>query len=131
MNDFVNDFKPHLYLINLRLLVISIFLNYASIILCYLDRTEFLFYLLSEFIKNSCSKFAKLCIACSVLRLYINGLEAVSLCFAYKYTHLLEHNELEIYNTALGYASCSIENFSFIVRPARSCICKQNTHNSL
>ena len=66
MNDFVNDFKPHLYLINLWLFAISIFLNYASIILCYLDTT-----ILSLFIKNSCSKFAKLCIACSVLRLYI------------------------------------------------------------
>ena len=43
MNDFVNDFKPHLYLINLLLFVISIFLNYASIILCYLDTTEFSF----------------------------------------------------------------------------------------
>ena len=45
----------------------AIFLNYASIILCYLDTTEFLVYLL----KNYCSKFAKFCIACSVLRLYI------------------------------------------------------------
>ena len=43
MNDFVNDLKPHLNLINLWLVVISIFLNYASLILCYLDTTEFLF----------------------------------------------------------------------------------------
>ena len=28
-------------------------------------------------------------------------------------------------------ASCSIQNFSFIVRSVRACICKQNTHNSL
>ena len=28
-------------------------------------------------------------------------------------------------------ASCSIQNFSFIVHSARVCICKQNTHNSL
>ena len=28
-------------------------------------------------------------------------------------------------------ASCSIQNFSFIVQSARACICKQNTHNSL
>ena len=28
-------------------------------------------------------------------------------------------------------ASCSIQNFSFIVHSARACICKQNTHNSL
>ena len=52
MNDFVNDFKPHLYLINLWLFVISIFLNYASIILCYLDRTEFLFYLLKILVQS-------------------------------------------------------------------------------
>ena len=28
-------------------------------------------------------------------------------------------------------ASCSIQNFSFIVHSVRACICKQNTHNSL
>ena len=28
-------------------------------------------------------------------------------------------------------ASCSIQNFSFIIHLARACICKQNTHNSL
>ena len=28
-------------------------------------------------------------------------------------------------------ASCSMQNFSFIVHSARACICKQNTHNSL
>ena len=28
-------------------------------------------------------------------------------------------------------ASCSIQNFSFIVHSARACICKQNTHNRL
>ena len=53
MNDFVNDFKPHLYLINLWLFVISIFLNYASIILCYLDTTEFLVYLLKILVQST------------------------------------------------------------------------------
>ena len=38
------------------------------------------------------------------------------------------HNEREIFNTARGYASCSIENFEFIVLPASACICKQNTN---
>ena len=28
-------------------------------------------------------------------------------------------------------ASCSTQNFPFIVHSARACICKQNTHNSL
>ena len=28
-------------------------------------------------------------------------------------------------------ASCSIQNFSFIIHLARACICKQSTHNSL
>ena len=28
-------------------------------------------------------------------------------------------------------ASCSMQNFSFIVHYDRACICKQNTHNSL
>ena len=27
-------------------------------------------------------------------------------------------------------ASCSIQNFSFIVHSARACICKQNTHKN-
>ena len=85
MNDFVNDFKPHLYLINLRLFVISIFLNYASIILCYLDRTEFLFYLLKIFVQSS-----RNCVLGAVYSdCILKGLEAVSSCFVYKYTHLL------------------------------------------
>ena len=61
----------------------------------------------------------------------LKGLEAVvSVLFTNTRT-CWQHNELEIFNTVLGYASCSIGNFSFIVRPARACICKQNTHNSL
>jgi len=43
----------------------------------------------------------------------------------------LLYNELEIFNTALSFASCSIGNFLFIVQQARACILKQNTHNSL
>ena len=43
----------------------------------------------------------------------------------------LPYNELEIFNAALSFASCSIENFPFIVREGRACIWKQNTHNSL
>ena len=85
MNDFVNDFKPHLYLINLRLFVISVFLNYASIILCYLDRTEFLFYLLKILVQSS-----RNCVLGAVYSdCILKGLEAVSSCFVYKYTHLL------------------------------------------
>ena len=38
------------------------------------------------------------------------------------------HNEREIFNTALGVAECSIENFEFIGLPASACICKQNTN---
>ena len=106
--------------------MISIFLNYASIILCYLiDTTEFLF--IKILVKSSRNCVLRAVYSDCILK----GLETVSSYFVYKYTHLLPHNELEIFNTALGYASCSIENFSFIVRPARACICKQNTHNSL
>ena len=85
MNDFVNDFKPHLYLIYLWLFVISIFLNYASIILCYLARTEFLFYLLKILVQSS-----RNCVLRAVYSdCILNGLEAVTSCFVYKYTHLL------------------------------------------
>ena len=61
-----------------------VILNYAGISLYFLDTTEFLF------INYSCSKFAKLCIACNVKAdCILKGLEAVSSCFVYEYTHLL------------------------------------------
>ena len=85
MNDFVNDFKPHLYLINLWIFVISIFLNYASITLCYLDTTEFLVYLLKILVQSSRNFVLRAVYSDCILK----GLEAVSSCFVYKYTHLL------------------------------------------
>ena len=58
----------------------------------------------------------------------IYGLEnVVSVLFSNTRTCLL-YKELEIFNTALSFASCSIENFLFIVRYARACILKQNTN---
>ena len=83
MNDFVNDFKPHLIFNYIWLFVISIFLNYASIILYYLDTTEFLFIkILVQSLQN--------CVLRAVYSDYIlKRLEAVSLCFVCKYTHLL------------------------------------------
>ena len=74
MNNFVKDFK---------LFVISIFLNYASIILYYLDTTEFLFIKILDQSSRNCVLGAVYsdCI--------LKGLETVSSCFVYKYTHLL------------------------------------------
>ena len=64
-------------------IVISIFLNYASLILYYLDTTEFLF--IKILVQSSRN--------CVLRALYsdciLKGLEAVSSCFVYKYTHLL------------------------------------------
>ena len=46
----------------------------------------------------------------------IYGLETVaSVLFSNTRTRLL-YNEREIFNTALSFASCSIENFEFIVQ---------------
>ena len=105
--------------------MISIFLNYASIILYYLDTTDFLFIKLLDQSSRNCVLRAVYsdCI--------LKGLEAVSSCFVYKYNICLQIHALEIFNTALGYASCSIENFSFIVWPARACICNYNIDRSL
>ena len=63
--------------------MISIFLNYAGIILYYLNTTEFLF---AKILVQS----SRNCILRAVYSDYIlKGLEAVSSCFVYKYTHLL------------------------------------------
>ena len=63
--------------------MISIFLNYASIILYYLDTSEFLFIKILDQSSRNCVLRAVYsdCI--------LKGLEAVSSCFVYKYTHLL------------------------------------------
>ena len=74
----MNDFKPHLYLTTL--------INYANIILCYLlARTEFLFYLLKILVQSSRNCVLRAVYSDCILK----GLEAVSSCFVYKYTHLL------------------------------------------
>ena len=63
--------------------MISIFLNYAGIILYFLDTTEFLFIIIIDQSSRNCVLRAVYsdCI--------LKGLEAVSSCFVYKYTHLL------------------------------------------
>ena len=83
MNDFVNDFKPRLHLTMYGFFVISLFLNYASIFFCYLDTTEFLF--IRILVQSSRNCVLRAVYSDSILK----GLEAVSSCFVYKYTHLL------------------------------------------
>ena len=63
--------------------MISIFLNYASIILCYLDTTEFLF--IKILVQSSRNCVLRAVYSDCILK----GLEAVSSYFVYKYTHLL------------------------------------------
>ena len=63
--------------------MISIFLNYASIILCYLDTTEFLF--IKILVQSSQNCVLRAVYSDCILK----GLEAVSSYFVYKYTHLL------------------------------------------
>ena len=63
--------------------MISIFLNYASIILYYLDTTEFLFIKILD--QNSRNCVLRAVYSDCILK----GLEAVSSCFVYKYTHML------------------------------------------
>ena len=63
--------------------MISIFLNYASIILYYFDTTEFLF--IKILVQSS-----RNCVLCAMYSdCILKGLEAVNSCFVYKYTHLL------------------------------------------
>ena len=63
--------------------VISIFLNYASIILYYLDRTEFMFI---KILVQSSRNFVLRAVYSDCI---LKGLEAVSSCIVYKYTHAL------------------------------------------
>ena len=63
--------------------MISIFLNYASIILYYLDTTEFLF--IKTLVQSSQNCVLRAVYSDCILK----GLEAVSSCFVCKYTHLL------------------------------------------
>ena len=61
-------------------------LNYASIILCYLDTTEFLIVYLLKILVQSSRNFVLRAVYSDCI---FKGLEAVSSCFVYKYTHLL------------------------------------------
>ena len=63
--------------------MIFIFFNYASIILYYLDTTEFLF--IKILVQSSQNCVLRAVYSDCILK----GLEAVSSCFVYKYTHLL------------------------------------------
>ena len=63
----------------------------------------------------------------------LNVLETVKFVFCLQIHALAErimYSKFSILHSATA-ASCNIENFSFIIRSARACICKQNTHNSL
>ena len=63
----------------------------------------------------------------------LNVLETVKFVFCLQIHALAEctmNSKFCILHSASA-ASCSIQKFSFIVRSARACICKQNTHNSL
>ena len=63
----------------------------------------------------------------------LNVLETVKFVFCFQIHALAEctmNSKFCILHSAPA-ASCSIQNFSFIVHLARACICKQNTHNSL
>ncbi len=56
----------------------------------------------------------------------LKGLESVRSCFVDKYTLVASQ-----WTRNFQYCSRrSIENFLFIILPARACICQQNTHNS-
>ena len=63
----------------------------------------------------------------------LNVLETVQFVFCLQIHALAEctmKSKFCIQHSASA-ASCSIQNFSFIVLSARACISKQNTHNSL
>ena len=69
----------------------------------------------------------------SELRLYINVLETVKFVFCLQIHALAEctmNSKFSILHSAPP-ASCSIQNFSFIVHSARACIGKQNSQQSL
>ena len=60
----------------------------------------------------------------------LNVLETVKFVFCFEIHALVEcamNSKFCILHSALA-ASCSIQNFSFIVHSARACICKQNTN---
>ena len=63
----------------------------------------------------------------------LNVLETVKFVFCLQIHALAEctmNSKFCILHSA-PTASCSIQNFSFIAHSARTCISKQNTHNSL
>ena len=67
------------------------------------------------------------CVQCTQI-VILKGREAVSSCFCLQ-IHALAGSTMNSKFSTLRLVH--IENFSFIVRPAGACICKQNTHNSL